>query len=104
MEVILPPQKRRALEVLGNKCSWCDDDIQILLEVDHILNDGKAHRAEAGYSSIEKWIVDNPEIANKKVQLLCANCHRIKSFFPMHWKEWKRIARARNKAYGNFHV
>lgn len=98
MKVTLSPQKRRAFKVLGNKCAWCEEATQILLEVDHIQNNGKAHRTEDGYSSIEKWILDNPDIANEKVQLLCANCHRIKSFFPEYWDEWKKIARARYKA------
>jgi hypothetical protein len=46
-----------------------------LLELDHINNDGKAHRKKVGNGShMDRWIIKNnfPPI----FKVFCANCHR----------------------------
>lgn len=76
-------QKRLALEKLGNKCASCGDTRTGVLQIDHIKPIRRktvAGSTERGPSSVQtaRRIVkcDHPE---KTWQLLCANCHQIKT-------------------------
>ena len=53
------------------------------MHVDHINNDGCEHRRKtkkAGGVHIYRWVVNNPEEARKRLQLLCANHDRLKQW------------------------
>lgn len=75
-----------ALEAYGGKCTWCGEEDEDCLVIDHVNNDGAAHRREieprngkargAGHL-IYRWLAkyDYPG----GFQVLCANCNMKKS-------------------------
>jgi hypothetical protein len=80
--------ERRAvvLKVLGGECAWCCNPGPGpigFLDVDHINGDGAAEKSNSAASSFEityRAIRDEGEVAaRRRYQLLCPNCHRIKS-------------------------
>jgi hypothetical protein len=76
--------KKEALVLFGSKCSWCGiEDIRVL-ELDHINGDGWKDRRD-GMNHGRLWLslVKNG-VPPGKYQLLCANCHTIKTW---HSKE-----------------
>src|SRR5215472_2985706 len=52
-------------------------------------NDGEAHRRKyhggksrpGGGANTHRWILKHPKQAQRKLQLLCANCHQLKSTY-----------------------
>lgn len=74
--------KRQAMQAYGNKCACCGESDLRFLSIDHVNNDGAAHRREllgpdrkkrgAG-SAIYNWLRKNdyPE----GFQVLCFNCN-----------------------------
>lgn len=51
------------------------------LQFDHILGGGKKHMRELKASNyMYKWIIDNPEEARNRLQILCANANWIKRY------------------------
>ena len=76
--------RTEAIKKLGNKCVSCGYNGNIhALEIDHIvplhdINKNRKQEKEYGitfYRKIINGIKDNTEL-----QVLCANCHRIKTF------------------------
>jgi hypothetical protein len=71
------------------RCGTCGHSNWECLQVDHIQNDGEQHRRKyhAGQSrpggghNTYRWILKYPKRARKKLQLLCANCHQLKSTY-----------------------
>jgi len=64
----------------GGRCKCCGIDNEKYLQLDHIKNDGAAHRLEVFNGtggSMYTWAFRNsfPNI----LQLLCANCHQAKT-------------------------
>lgn len=91
LENLFPNQSRRwkisacswrlqAQQLLGGRCVVCDEIDPRVLELDHIHTNGKQHRADVGKLNLEKWAIDNPEQAQEQLQLLCANCHKAKTY------------------------
>jgi hypothetical protein len=79
-------RRRRAMMVLGGvRCSWRDgaDQCQMTdpraLKIDHINGDGAAHREElaAQGTTIESWVLANPDDARRRCRVLCSNHHDI---------------------------
>lgn len=70
--------RQKILDQYGAVCGWCGNDDFRVLQLDHINQDGYLHRAEIGENKIKltKAVLANPE----RFQLLCANCHCIKSW------------------------
>jgi hypothetical protein len=79
--------KLRAFGIVGGErigctfpgCSVSDIDA---LHLDHIDNDGCEHRRKtqkAGGVHTYRWVVNNPELARKKLQILCAVHDRLKA-------------------------
>jgi len=66
------------IDAYGGVCSCCGESEPLFLEIDHINNNGAAHRKEIGRSAkaLVKWLLDNdfPD----GFQLLCANCNQGK--------------------------
>ena len=75
--------KIELLNILGGpKCSKCRFSDTRALEFDHINNDGKIDRLRWKTYGTYRFIlyyVKRPEEAKAKLQVLCANCNRIKS-------------------------
>ncbi len=74
--------KRRQLllEMLGGKCVRCGVDDPLLLDFDHIDPKTKVKRMSQMLVWMQAWSDCVAEA--KKCQLLCANCHRIKTYAP----------------------
>jgi len=63
-----------------NECNCCGEDNLNLLTIDHINNDGKAHRKKVGIGiAFYKWVIFNEY--PKDLQKLCMNCNWGKSRF-----------------------
>ncbi len=87
--------KKEIIKVLGGKCKCGINDIRVL-DIDHINGDGKKYningkrgiRAEfsGGMTGFACWVKQNPRDAKKRFQVLCANCHRIKTYENKEYK------------------
>jgi hypothetical protein len=70
----------KIIDAYGAKCACCGEDERLFLCIDHVNNDGKAHRAQfnnCGYA-VFKDIINRgfpPEF-----QVLCHNCNMSKEF------------------------
>lgn len=68
--------KFKAIEILGNKCSFCGFDDPRALQIDHKNGGGNAERKVLGHHrKIHRKIVSGDTL---DYQLLCANCNTIK--------------------------
>lgn len=68
--------KREVFEVYGLTCACCDEPNMAFLTIDHVNNDGAAHRKELGCSSGAKfyyWLKTNNW--PRGFQTLCFNCN-----------------------------
>lgn len=72
------------IEQLGGRCSNSSclvpggcTDIRCL-QFDHIHSDGYIERKSVYPATMIRYYLKNPDIAKKKIQLLCANCNWIK--------------------------
>lgn len=91
-ELALKSYNKRALEIKieliqilgGPKCSRCGFNTDIrALEFDHIQGHGNEDRQAYGVSSpmaLRRIYVGNPKLAKQKLQILCANCNKIKKY------------------------
>lgn len=62
----------------GNKCSNCGEADRNVLQLDHVNNDGAAHRRQLGdKAKVWRWARKNGYPST--LQLLCANCHAAKT-------------------------
>jgi hypothetical protein len=74
---------RRVVEHYGGRCSCCGEKIREFLEVDHVQNDGAAHRAQIGNrkgANLCRYLVKHGFPKNIRLQLLCANCNKAKEY------------------------
>jgi hypothetical protein len=69
--------RTKVIEHYGGRCRWCGDKNHMFLQADHIHCDGASHRKELKKSSIWLWLIKNKY--PKGFQILCANCHFVKS-------------------------
>lgn len=69
-----------AYAVLGGACAMCGNSNPMVLEFDHINNDGVQHRSNSSMrgGGLLSWIKNNPDAARSRLQLLCSNCHSMK--------------------------
>ncbi len=73
---------KRKVFVLGHygatplRCACCGDSHIEFLTLDHVNNDGAAHRKEIGAGQIYDWLIDNGFPAG--FQVLCMNCNFAK--------------------------
>jgi hypothetical protein len=71
--------KDELFQILGNKCVCCGETDRLYLQVDHVNNDGHAHRnsnekKHHHHSEYLRYLAKNPG----GLQLLCANCNFAK--------------------------
>lgn len=64
----------------GGVCTCCGEDIPEFLAVDHVFNDGAAHRKELGNKMLYHWLRKNG-FPKDRFQLLCHNCNMAKSIY-----------------------
>ncbi len=71
-------QRWLAVQKLGGKCAACPETDYVVLQLDHINNDGNTERTQKGESR-EK--MSRAIIAGERddIQVLCANCHARKT-------------------------
>lgn len=65
------------LRAYGGKCACCHESTPEFLEMDHVQNNGAAHRREIGHTRLYAWLKAN-EFPQAAFQILCANCNRAK--------------------------
>jgi len=80
-------EKEKSFKMLGGKCKNCGIDDYRVLEIDHII----AVRRKADSLTFEvgsrlRQIISNGTRDIKDLQLLCANCHSIKTYNEL-WKK-----------------
>lgn len=65
--------RRRALDAYGNRCACCGETTAEFLGIDHVNNDGEAHRRELkGYGrAIYQWLAKEGFPQDGRFQLLC---------------------------------
>lgn len=71
-------RRLQAIKNLGGECVACSECCEMVLEFDHKDNDGKAQRKE----KTQQYLITSQlafGVGLEKFQLLCANCHRIKT-------------------------
>lgn len=71
--------KGEMFSLLGEKCVRCGFSDKRALQFDHV-NGGGSKEDESGLTGQKQlnYYVNNPEIAKKTLQVLCANCNWIK--------------------------
>ena len=70
-------QRKKVLDLLGNKCKRCGFSDKRALQIDHI-NGGGLKETKSFTKMYTKYIVEELLCGSKKYQLLCANCNWIK--------------------------
>lgn len=61
--------------IYGGKCNSCGESDPIVLDVDHVQDDGAAHRAEKGFGQLLMKDILNAGYCPERFQLLCKNCN-----------------------------
>jgi hypothetical protein len=74
--------KLKAMLSLGMKCAKCDISDFRVLQFDHKNNDGAAERGRNKSSHKNSYVMFKAIINGERtdIQLLCANCHMLKTF------------------------
>lgn len=81
-------RKCQAVDILGGICIGCGNSDARVLQFDHINGNGNKHRQEIGLSggsASSRWVLNNPEEAKSTLQLLCANCHALKTGYGVNY-------------------
>ena len=73
-------QKGKVFDILGRKCVECGFDKIDAITIDHVFNDGAAHRRihKAGTSQYINDILRSVKANEGRYQTLCMNCNSIK--------------------------
>ena len=82
-QVLRWKNKLKVFEAYGNKCTNCNESDPLVLNVDHILNDGKTHKGTTGRrvtgNSLYTYLIKE-NFPKDRFQLLCANCNQRKEW------------------------
>lgn len=72
------PKRLELIKLIGgHACKHCGNDDERVLQIDHIFGNGK--EMPLAKKNIIEIYLDNPYLAKSELQVLCCNCHRIKS-------------------------
>lgn len=71
-------RRKRAIELLGGKCSDCGSMKR--LEFDHVDPDTKSFPVAKAFAG---WAWSRIKEELDKCQLLCYNCHKVKTYGPL---------------------
>jgi len=70
--------RAETLAAYGGKCKCCGETEIAFLAIDHVENDGAAHRKEVGKGyAIYRWLKERG-FPQQGFQILCANCNYAK--------------------------
>lgn len=72
--------KDKVFNLMGGKCVSCGLTDRRVLQIDHINDDGHLDR-EFGHGVRLARYISSGKRAIDDLQLLCANCHHLKSFW-----------------------
>lgn len=67
------------LAAYGGRCVCCGEDEPIFLDLDHIENDGAAHRREVGNNTQVMVALKRAGWPRDRFQILCCNCNQGKA-------------------------
>lgn len=75
--------RARVLQEYGGRCACCGEMTPQFLAIDHVNNDGEAHRRELkGYGrAIYQWLKREGYPKDGRFQLLCHNCNMAKGLY-----------------------
>lgn len=66
------------IEILGGmECRECGNYDERVLQIDHIFGNGQ--EMPLNKTEIMEFYISNPDVAFEELQVLCANCHIIKT-------------------------
>ena len=82
--------KTQLIDFLGGKCKICEIADNDVLEVDHKFNDGVIDRQRFPHNNSTLYYLKHLRKAKKKLQILCANCNKKKSFFLIGFQRLER--------------
>lgn len=71
-------RRKELIVILGGKCANCGEDDQVVLDFDHINDDGAHDRKTNRRKNV---IYDINIIDKNKYQLLCKNCNWRKEYY-----------------------
>lgn len=69
-------KKAKVFAILGGRCKKCGNKDIRVMQIDHI--EPQRCKGEIGHALLD--MILKGKIAIKKLQLLCANCHQIKTY------------------------
>jgi hypothetical protein len=67
-------------KIYGGKCNACGESDPIVLDVDHVNDDGASHRAERGFGQMLMKDILDSGYCPERFQLLCKNCNWRKEY------------------------
>lgn len=68
--------RRELLDFLGGRCACCGEDEPLFLQIDHVHGGGgQERRAKGSLAALRARVMRSPS----DFQVLCANCHLVKS-------------------------
>ena len=73
--------RRAAIAAYGGQCACCATTEYDFLQLDHVANDGAEHRKrlkDKGSFAVYRELAKH-EYPEGKMQVLCANCHFVKT-------------------------
>lgn len=71
-------RRKELLGLLGGKCEKCGIDDWRVLQIDHINGGGRKERASGyDFNAIRRDVLEH---GREKYQVLCANCHALKTY------------------------
>jgi hypothetical protein len=85
-------RRLKAIENLGGACVVCGECCEMVLEFDHKNDDGHLDKETNSYLIVSKLAFGD---GLDRFQLLCANCHRIKTKLHRIFKSFISIERIR---------
>jgi len=84
--------KMALLTLIGTKCGKCNFDDIRALQFDHIKGGGSVDRKLHAGHNFYRYYLSHPEIAIRKLQVLCANCNHIKRYENEEFRQPKYLA------------
>lgn len=74
--------REEVLDAYGRRCACCGETTPEFLTVDHVHNDGAAHREEIGHRPTQLlYYLKRHDYPKDRFQLLCCNCNFAKGWY-----------------------
>jgi hypothetical protein len=70
-------RREKLIRMYGGCCACCGETYVPYLDIDHVDNDGMAHRAQ--YANYVAYVLAIMREHHAGLQVLCANCHAAKT-------------------------